>query len=216
MGRKIKKAKVKNQNWVKIVKWVFGGIVVLVLVTFAGFKIWVSTWQTYRNDEFGFSFKYPKNWYIGGTDITKKQLAEKEVVFFWVDSQPENVVSGETETKRSPGNVEFEIEDNSTALDAHKQLYGLQIKPVLHGNNTAYTYEGIGRVIVGNTEGFYEANKFFDIQKNGHYFYVNSLTYSDNVYSPSKVKGYNVFSILKVRFYHLIGSEIVDSFEFIN
>ena len=103
MATKNQKSKVKSQKWMKIVKWVLGVVLVLALILVIGFKIWVSTWQTYRNDEFGFSFKYPKEWYIGGTDVTKKQFNEKNNVFFWVDKEKPEIVQGTTELKRSNG-----------------------------------------------------------------------------------------------------------------
>ncbi len=46
----------------KIALWVLGAVAVLALAFVIGFKIWVSTWQTYRNDKYHFTIRYPKGW----------------------------------------------------------------------------------------------------------------------------------------------------------
>ena len=73
--KKENKGKIK---WGKILVWMVGVIVGLILVCVIGFKIWVSTWQPYRNDEFGFSLKVPKGWDIKDP---RKDSSDSQFVF---------------------------------------------------------------------------------------------------------------------------------------
>lgn len=57
MAKKKEVKKFKLNKWVKILLWIFGIILGIFLIFTIGFKIWMSTWQTYRNDEF--TIKYP-------------------------------------------------------------------------------------------------------------------------------------------------------------
>ena len=41
----------------------------------------VEGWQTYRNDEFGFEVKYPKEWYVAKGDITVKSDVVFQLLF---------------------------------------------------------------------------------------------------------------------------------------
>ncbi len=62
----IKKKEVKKvtkmNKWLKLGLWIVGVLVGLIVVIILGLKIWVLTWPEYKGD--GFSFRYPKGWYI--------------------------------------------------------------------------------------------------------------------------------------------------------
>lgn len=49
---------------IKILLWFFGSVAVLVAACLVGFKIWLSTWQTYKNDQ-GYVLKHPSTWKVG-------------------------------------------------------------------------------------------------------------------------------------------------------
>ena len=203
MATKNQKSKVKSQKWMKIVKWVLGVVLVLALILVIGFKIWVSTWQSYRNDEFGFSFKYPKEWYIGGTDVTKKQFNEKNNVFFWVDKEKPEIVQGTTELKRSNGDVVIYFSKNSIGTsDFFDRLSKSElVKVSKFGNKVGYVDEGInGRTSSGD----WMAAEYVSIDLSSYSFGADTLTYTKN----------NPISIMIGLVEHRIGLRIIDSFKF--
>ena len=51
----------KMSKWTKIILWIVGVLVGLVVVVILGLKVWVSTWPEYKGKEF--SFRYPPGWY---------------------------------------------------------------------------------------------------------------------------------------------------------
>lgn len=67
MARKnlLKVPKIPKWAWWGV--WFIGILASLFLILYGATQVWLSTWKTYRNDELGFSFRYPANWYI--TDI---------------------------------------------------------------------------------------------------------------------------------------------------
>lgn len=200
---KKKGKKLETPKWMKVIKWVFGGVIFLVLVTFVGFKIWVSTWQTYRNDEFGFSFKYPKKWYMGGTEITKKQFDEKGTVFFWVDKEKPEIVQGTTELRRSNGDVVVSFSKNSkNTLDFFNNLSRSKFVKILRfGNRDGYIDENIGNI---DSLGDNMNEKYVSIDFGNYHFNADTLTYTR----------YNPISIFIGLIEHRIGSIIIDSFKF--
>lgn len=207
-------------KWGKILVWVLAGIVGLVLLFIFGFMIWILTWKTYTNDEFGFSFRYPAGWHIGGTDITKKQLDDKNVVFFWVDSKPENEVSQPYDTARSPGNVEVWIETDSLTMQAHSQeINSPRTRQIKYGKYFGYTYEGAGGPCKKDDIGsifrcipyggvcclkYLVLSRSVDLVGN-YYYYINSVTYTEKM---------DVFSILYANYYNWVGAKIISSFNF--
>lgn len=202
----------KMPKWAWWGVWFLGILASLFLILYGASQVWLSTWKTYRNDEFGFSFRYPSTWHMGGTEVTKRQLDEKGVVFFWIDSQPESVVRGETETKRSSGNVEVEIEKTIGIKDFSK------FKKVWYGNRMGYTQENIGvgqnTSVNGINKFYFGASKSFILEKNNYWFSVDTQSYSQNADISSDIKSYSLFEELTLRVNHWIGSTIVDSFKF--
>ncbi len=197
----------KLPRLVKILVEIVGVLVGLTLVLVLGFKIWTLTWKTYENGDFGFSFKYPSNWYIGGTSITKAQLNQKNVVYFWVDSQSPTVVGSGTDLKRSAGSVVVNLEKNTsfTIIDARVQQgsFSKYIKGNF-GNEVGYIYDGVGRT-PEDLGSLFVFSKELLLKTNDYTFSGDTLTYSDST---------DVFAQIKARFYHLIGSAILDSFYF--
>ena len=213
--------KLGTPKWMKVIKWVFGAVIFLFLVTFVGFKIWVSTWQTYKNDEFGFSFRYPKSWYIvnkNNIPITKAQVDKYSSTGFYIDSKAE-LPNDPQDPIRSLGDVQISIEKTSSIMDAHiRQAYYLKPKEVQYGAYVGYTSGGEGGLCDeakrywgnylyknGCSLKTLVLGKAFDLKTSSYYFYVNSLSYTDDM---------DLFSQTKARFYYLVGSKIVDSFTF--
>ncbi len=58
--------------------WLVGILASLFLILYASFQIWVSTWQTYRNNEFGFSLRIPHGWDIKDP---RKDTSDTQYVF---------------------------------------------------------------------------------------------------------------------------------------
>lgn len=56
----MKKFLKKLPKWAKIVLWIVGILVGLILIAIIALKIWVSTWPKYEGD--GFSLRYPQGW----------------------------------------------------------------------------------------------------------------------------------------------------------
>lgn len=141
MGKK--KQKLSMPVWVFWSLWILGVLASLFVIFYASFQVWVSTWQTYRNDEFGLSFRYPRDWYIGGTDITMKQFDERNVVFFWIDSAPPEIVNGYTDLNTSPGNVLVELSKKPSNhiedLISQGKLYDIEYTPIKYGQKLGYT-----------------------------------------------------------------------------
>jgi hypothetical protein len=70
--------KVKLNKAIKILLWIFGIVLGIFLISIIGFKIWMSTWQTYKSDEFGFSLKIPNGWDI---QDPRKDKSDTQFVF---------------------------------------------------------------------------------------------------------------------------------------
>jgi hypothetical protein len=100
-----------------------------------------ATWKTYSNSQYGFSFKYPNNWSLGGEPVSYG-----------------NNTGINTEISSSPGHPEFDIEifnikSNETVSDALQRitainLSGLDKSTKLIDNLSAVYYRNIpGNVI---------------------------------------------------------------------
>ena len=216
--KKENKGKIK---WGKILVWIFGVSIGLALAFVVGAKIWVSTWQTYVNDELGFSFRYPKSWHIvnkNNIPITKYQIDKYGWAGFYVDSKSE-LPNDPQDPIRSLGDVQVWIEKTSSTMDAHKlQANYLKPKEVRYGSYIGLTSSGEGGMC-SELKSFWlerlykntcklktlSLSKSFDLKTSSYYFYVNSLSYTDDM---------DLFSQTKARFYYLVGSKIVDSFIF--
>lgn len=183
--------------------WFVGIFASLFIILYASAQIWVSTWQTYRNDEFGFSFRYPKSWYLGGTDITKKHFEEIGSVFFWVDKEKPEIVQGTTELRRSNGDVVVSFSKNSkNTLDFFNNLSKSKfVKISRFGNRDGYIDENIGNI---DSLGDNMNEKYVSIDFGNYHFNADTLTYTR----------YDPISIFIGLIEHRIGSIIIDSFKF--
>lgn len=207
-------------KWGKILIGVLGILVGLILIFILGFKIWTLTWKTYTNDEFGFSFKYPSTWYISGNIISTKimQKAGNSLVF-WVDSKEKLPTSGQ-DVVRSLGNVEvWIVKKPTTFLDDQKRQQDFsKFKIIEYGEKMGYTNENVGTgnnaSLNGIEKTFFGAEKYFYLDTDNYVFYVDTQSLSANASVLSDTKNYSLFEVLKLRLYHLIGSTILNSFNF--
>ena len=118
MSRLSKVKKQKSPNHIRIILYFIRILAGLSALLILGFYFWTLTWKTYRNDEFGFSFKYPKSWYVIESYDDKGQNETRNVGFY-IDSKKE-LPNTPTDPVRSPGNVQISITQNSLLMEAHK------------------------------------------------------------------------------------------------
>jgi len=103
----------KQSKGKKIIIWLVRIIVGLAIILFLSFQIWLSKWNTYTSNDFGFSFKYPDDWYVVG-DLPSKIDFDKDNyphgdfggIIFNVDSQ-KNIYKNHGKYSPSPGDVEI-------------------------------------------------------------------------------------------------------------
>jgi hypothetical protein len=206
MGRKITKLPTVSKVWLRLVAIFSCGFLVL----YASVQIWLFTWKTYKNDEFGFSFRYPSSWFITKTfSITKDQLNKYGWVELYVDSVenlPNRTNSGPI---TSPGDVSLTIESNGlagTIMDTRKeQGYFYKYVKVKLGNEVGYTYDGVGQTTKDSGNLCMYSKELF-VRTENYTLRAYTLTYSENK---------SFFSKIKARFYNWIGSHIINSFIFI-
>jgi hypothetical protein len=190
----------------------------LFLILYFLIQAWPLTWKVYKNDEFKFSFKYPPEWHlIFELPSTKAQVDKYGVSIFYIDSK-DKLPNDPQDPVRSPGDVQVWIEKNSGSMDTHKlHAYYLKPKDVKYGDYTGYTSEGKGGLCSTSKTfwtGLYKngcpletlvLSKSFDLKSGNYYFYVNSLSNTDDM---------SLIGQLKTRFWGWVGAKIVDSFIF--
>lgn len=201
-------AKVKTSKFLKTPKlpkwcwwglWFVGVFLSILIILFTLFHIWVSTWQTYKNDEFGFSFRYPSNWHISGNPITKEYFDVGRGIF-WIDRLPELPSSGQDVVK-SQGNVEVYTSPKLDEYDKVKSVLNYQNKQF--GNRNGFFMERKNRS--SSLGGLLTLRKESIVKTDSYVFVINTV---------SNAKDQTFFSKITAKFYYLIGSTIVDSFEF--
>jgi hypothetical protein len=223
----VKKFLKRLPKWLRIVAWVIGIWIGLILILVIVAKTYLLTWKTYVNDDLGFKFRYPQNWHIiFELPPTKAQVDKNGETLFYIDSK-EKLPNDPQDPVRSLGDVQVWIENNDSSLKAHElQYYYLKPSMVRYGKYSGYvsgnlslfsSYGGLckttgtGPVYVGaKPNGCYletlVLGKNVDIKvDNGHYFYLNTLSYTSDLSLTSR---------LKMRFYNWVGLKIVDSFNF--
>lgn len=189
--------KLGTPKWMKVIKWVFGAVIFLVLVTFVGFKIWVSTWQTYKNDELGFSFRYPKSWYVTPDIISKVKFdkgqfphADFSGFIFNIESKSGSVYDSNGVYKPSPGGVEVSFYKQATP---NIQIGSRPLKCVM--------------IVKNGTE-------FSCVIEDFKLLYVETGSYVFQLSSPLGTTGLDSDTGLVWFLNHWIGSKIIDSFDF--
>jgi hypothetical protein len=163
-------------------------------------------WKEYRNDEFGFSFRYPKNWYISRDLPTKKDVdagnykhGDFEGVIFFIDPRKEGPYTGCTQDMGcpeipTPGYVEVsfykgmpgEVQKRSESEVDNKST------KIMYGSKAGYTYVSLG---------------FID-------FYLQKENYIFEITMRSQPESRGISERLKALYFHLVGSAIVNSFMF--
>jgi len=200
----MKKKAQKLPKWVNICLWISGVIFVFFAILYIIASIYVSAWKIYKNEEFGFNFKYPTSWYISGNPIDK-QYFDANRGLFWIDSKEELPLNGQ-DVIRSPGNVEIRVyKQPSTHIEEQmEQRYYSEFKIEEFGEKFGYvdeqisvTSKNLGRVQLFSKDAFVETDNYvYDIE---------TQTYAENN---------NFLSSIKARYYHWIGSTILGSFKF--
>lgn len=200
----------------KLPKWmkILGFVGLLVVIFYIACLVWVSTWKTYKSDDFGFSFKYPSNWFISGNPISSKTISKAgDSLVFWIDSKQKLPIVGQSEV-RSPGDVEVWIYKKPTTFleDQNKLQDFSRFKKVKYGAKLGLTIETIQSINVtygtGGSDpnnGKLFASKRIYLETDNYVFSINTVTYSENT---------SVWSKMIARFYHWIGSSILNSFKF--
>ena len=79
MAKKVKKNKFEPKL-MKVVLRIITVFAAILLITALSLKIWVSTWQNYKSDEFGFSLRIPNGW-----DIKDPRKDENDAQFVFDD-----------------------------------------------------------------------------------------------------------------------------------
>lgn len=103
----------KLPKWLRFVLWIVGVLVGLMLIVMIALKIWLSTWKTYKNDDFGFSVRYPASWYISPNIISKDKFDKGQYphgdfmgFIFNIDSKKGPLYDSSGRYTPSPGDVE--------------------------------------------------------------------------------------------------------------
>ncbi len=74
----MKKSRGRRPKWVKSLLSCVLILAGLILFLVLGLQIWLSTWKTYKNDEFGFSLKVPNGWDVKDP---RKDTSDTQYVF---------------------------------------------------------------------------------------------------------------------------------------
>jgi len=191
-------------KWGKIVLWVLGTSVVLIVVVFVVWKIWLSTWKTYENKDLGFSFKYPSTWHIV-TDlpVSRQQIEKYGPVGFYVDSK-EKLPNSPMDPIRSPGDVQVDIGEGKSIIEAHKlQKDFSKLKTVEFGNKSGLVDSGISRTSYSG--GLFVFSTSIYVESGNLEYFISSLTISDTA---------SFFSKIQAKLYNLVGVTILGSFIF--
>jgi hypothetical protein len=196
--------KLSLSKWEKVILWVLGALAVLVMIAFMGWKIWLSTWKTYTNSNFGFSFRYPGTWHlVADLPVTKQQIDKSRQVEFYVDLK-EKLPNSPTDPLRSQGDVQVDIRKDNSIITAHKlQKDFSKLETKRFGSVTGLVDSGVGRTSYSN--GLFVFSDDLYIESGGVWYYINSLSISNKV---------GFFSKIKAEFYSWIGSSIINSFIF--
>lgn len=179
----------KLPKWAWWGLWLLGVLASLFMIFYAVFQIWVSTWQTYRNDEFGFSIKYPKSWIY-------KAYKNPDVV---VLSSSWNVSYQDPGLPESPGFLTVDIMD-SEATDLEKKVSSVLNAP---DSSSGVRYLGDNQA------------RLWALEDDAAGIPTEYFIYSDrkNVYSVIGAVYGNKFSF-KRAFHYLIVREMVASIKF--
>jgi len=109
-------------------------------------KIDISDWQIYKNEEYGFELKYPKEWYW--EDYTKEFNIGKPVIGFYPNNQKKDW--------EYYGDIELEILENKKKIDIEKFF------KILY-SDMPFLFD---EIITGNTKNGYNYIKRIDIPGN--------------------------------------------------
>lgn len=127
-------------KWGKVVLWVLGILVGLILIIGIGLKIWASTWPEYKGN--GFSFRYPQGWDIKDPkkDTTDAQFVYDAGSVLKVGDQATNFPKDTDGAYRYKGFVLIYILDHKASLTLFDR-----------GNALKSTYYDIlGHLVIGS------------------------------------------------------------------
>lgn len=185
------------------VLWLF--LLLFILVLAFSSSLLTAGWKTYKSDDFGFSFKYPSSWHISGNPVSKDEISKVKNLVFWIDVKEELPIEGQ-DVIRSPGNVQVWINKKPTTFLEEQRRHQdfSKFKTVRfgakEGSLNEYFYDKSPSL-----KGRLLASKSLYLETSDYVYYVNTLTSSSDS---------SLWSKLKARYYHWIGSNIIDGFEF--
>lgn len=206
MAKKKEIKKFKLNKWMKMLLWVLGLILGIFLIVIIGFKIWMSTWQTYSENNI--SVRYPNGWfvdYMNGNNVNKD---EDYLVLF--DNAKQSFDSSGYRTDR-PEYVRIIITrfilKNGTSLEsyANNNFWTKSIDRTKYPVIRSYVFIN-GMKSVLDFVNYYNNKDNFDKK---YYYWLNKDNY---VYSISRYDETSTNWFVSI-FYQLVSRQIVHSFK---
>ena len=187
----------KLPKCLRVLLWVLGILLGLVLITMIVLKIWVSTWNTYKNDDFGFSFSYPSSWYINPNIISKDVFEKGDFTqgdfsgfIFYIDSKQGLPYINGVYTP-PPGTVEVSFYKTESLA--------------IQKNNRPIDCSMVTRT----------GTRFACINRSAMYksLYLENDNYVYQISTAAKFSNAGIRSRANTIIFHWIGSMVLDSFE---
>ncbi len=206
MAKKKEVKKIKLNKWITILLWVLGIILGIFLILVVGFKIWISTWQTYNADNI--SVKYPDGWFVDSMNTDNLNKDQDYLVSF--DNAKQSFDSSGYRTDR-PEYVRIIITrfvlKSGTSLEsyANNNFWTKNIDCTKYPVTRSYVFIN-GMKSVLDFVNYYDYKDNFDKK---YYYWLGKDNY---VYSISRFDETSTNWFTSI-FYQLISREIVHSFK---
>jgi hypothetical protein len=200
--------KVKLNKAIKILLWIFGIVLGIFLISVIGFKIWISTWQTYAEDNI--SVKYPNGWFVDymNSDIVNKD--EDYLVLF--DNAKQSFDSSGYKTDR-PEYVRIIITRSIAIKNKSLENYANNNFWTKSVDRTKYTITR-SYIFINGMKTVLDFVNYHDIDGNFDKKYYYWLSKDDYVYTISRYDETSTNWFVSI-FYQLVSRSIVHSFKVI-